>query len=73
MELKLFMWAGFKVANELHTIYAVAENLEKAKAVAVEKAAGNLKEQVKAHVQNVGASEYNEPDSFIFKTGGQLI
>ena len=73
MELKLFMWSGLVVGNERYTIYAIAEDLEKAKAIAVEKTSGDLKDHVKKYLGLTGPFIYDTPDSFIFKSGAQLI
>lgn len=73
MELKLFMWSGFVKNNERYTIYAIAEDLVKAKTIAIEKASGDLKEDVKKYVELTGPFIYDTPDSFIFKSGAQLI
>jgi hypothetical protein len=66
---KLYMWRF----RQKDTIFALADNLEEAKAIAIGKAGGSLKEDVAEVVNTATPSVTDEAHSFIFETGPQLI
>lgn len=67
--MKLYMWR----LRDTHTIFALAPNLNEARAIAIAKITGNpLKAEVTAAVQKEPNVTENT-HSFIFETGAQFI
>lgn len=59
--------------QDKYTIFALSEDVEGAKKIALAKAGGSLKESVAEVLEKQNPIEYAEEHSFIFEIGAQLI
>lgn len=70
--MNLYRW-NCKLFGSDYSIYALAENLESAREIAIQKASNLSKVGVSEAVNNVDPIVYNEQDSFIMVSSPQLV
>lgn len=71
--MNLYLWHGYLLDKQRYTVYSIANNIEEARKVAVDKASVYLQDAVTKLVTEERPIIHDQPGSFIMETAPQLI
>lgn len=71
--MNLYIWNNLIVNNESYSIYALADDEENAKEIALNSTSSLTKDQLSNHINKVKPIIYKEPSAFVKRSSPHLI
>lgn len=71
--MNLYIWNNLIINNENYSIYALANDEDSAKEIALNSTSSLTKDQLRIHINKVKPIVYDEPSAFVKRSSPQLI